>query len=460
MTTIIGCRPPAGILRSDPVRNVIVITVDTLRADHLGMYGYPLPTSPVLDRWTRNGHIMIRCVANVPKTAPSLAGMLTSTLPERHLVIYNEQIIEESLVTLPEQLARSGLDIFRGGIQVNNLCRTECGFERGFNEYIQTCRWGEFQQPGMEIEHINNVVLPWIRNHADMRFFLWVHYMDPHGPYQPPAPFDSMFEPERYPVPVPELEVGTHNRGYRKIPRYQSVIGSTRLQDYIARYDGEIRYWDHHFEAVLRELDRLNLSGTTAVIVTADHGESLVEHEYYFEHGAFLYDQGLHIPCLINLPGTTGNRLVGGQCSLLDIAPTVLELFHADPLPEAMGASLVPCLTGRVPHLANRPVAIRSSEPTLREYASRGYTDGIEKYIVYDDPTSRKPEFFNLETDTLESRNTASGTRWLKKRKIESTWRGCQPDLPANLREPKRAPELLNHQEVQILESLGYIETN
>jgi arylsulfatase A-like enzyme len=453
-----GCTSEIPVTRPESIQNVILITVDTLRADHLGSYGYPLSTSPVLDRLAEQGSLFTRCITTVPKTAPALASMLTSTTPERHLVYLNEQIIDESIDTLAGTLSKK--DIFTAGVQVNNLCRVECGFSRGFNQYIQTCRHGPYQQPGIQIEYINRVVLPWLRDHKDEPFFLWVHYMDPHGPYEPPSPFSRMFDDESYHVPYLEMKTSSSNGGYLGIPQYQAVIGTNSLRKYVSLYDGEIRYWDSHFKAVLQELEELDISRNTAVIITADHGESLVEHDYYFEHGAFLYEQGLHIPLIVKLPVPVfSSHVVGGQCTLLDVAPTILDFFLADPLPEALGKSLLPWLTRQPGKSPQRPLAIRSSDPNLQQFNCRGYTDGNLKYVTYRNPENRSEELFDLSRDPLESYNMFPEAKSRTRDGLNKAMNKVLPDLPDDLREPQFAPELVLKREVQLLQSLGYVDT-
>jgi len=454
----VGCSTSHNLSCKLPehINNIIVITVDTLRADHLGTYGYPHPTSPVMDRFARNGSLFQRCVANIPKTGPSLASMITSTMPERHLVFSNEHIIEESLATLAEHLRSAGY--FTGAIQSNNICRNECGFSKGFFQYIQPCRPGKYHQKSARCESINNVALPWLEKHVERSFFLWIHYLDPHGPYDPPDPFPGLFDPADYDIQPEKLEIADKNLAYGTIPQYQSVIGSDQTKDYVSRYDAEIRYWDTHFSDILRKLETLGLAENTAVFLTSDHGESLVEHEYYFEHGAFLYEQGLHIPLIVKLPGIeTGRSIVAGQTSLLDIAPTILQLAGAAPLPEANGQDLMPWVMTRQSKPPYSKTLLRTSDPMHDQFNSIGITDGRWKFIRYGNPDIREDEFFNILEDPNETRNITSKKKWLVKRSfIKQLVAGTEKPDQA-LREPQFGKLMNNPVEIELLKSLGYV---
>jgi arylsulfatase A-like enzyme len=437
-------------------RNLILITIDTLRADHLGCYGYPLGTTPGIDGMARAGVQFARCITPVPKTGPALASLLTSTLPARHLVFFNEQVIEESLPTLAENLSLTG--IYCGGIQVNEICRKECGFDRGFNDYIQTTRPQPGHKPVQRIEDVNRQVLEWLDSHCHNRFFLWIHYIDPHGPYDPPGIYTRLFTKENYTVPVSSLEVIPEMKGLGGIPEYQAVIGSTDPRIYMARYDGEIRYVDHGLQDLMHELSGLGILSTTDVVLSADHGESLVEHNYFFEHGGFIYEQGLQVPLIFRLNDRSITpRIAEGQASLLDLAPTILEIAHAPALKNASGISLMPWIRNSSGNIQYTSVLLASSEPQLGEYGSRGMTDGKMKYIEYTNTDSQKKELFDLTVDPQETRNIIRDMSEEFQTKLSETVKKLSPDVPTGLREPKTSPRLLGKGN-DMLKALGYIE--
>jgi arylsulfatase A-like enzyme len=179
-------------------------------------------------------------------------------------------------------------------------------------------------------------------------FFLWAHFMDPHGPYFPPPEYRDRFPADdyRWPDDPPMLPIGGTNFGLGIVPAYQVVQGETSPAVYRARYDAEVRYVDDHVGAVVRALETRGLSDRTVLVLTADHGESLGEHGYYFAHGWYAYDDTLRVPLLLRGPGVPAGRRVKESVSLIDLAPTVLDLLGLLPVQAMEGTSLRPFLVG------------------------------------------------------------------------------------------------------------------
>ena len=177
--------------------------------------------------------------------------------------------------------------------------------------------------------------------------FLWLHLMDPHGPYFPPPEYRRQFDPKDYVRPGEgPLPLGKTNFGLHMIPAYQVVEGDTDPASYRARYDAEIRYVDDHVGAIVAALRRRGLWDRTLLVLTADHGEALGEHDYYFAHGWFVSDDALRVPLIVHGPGFPAGRRVGGSVSLVDVAPTILDAIGAPPPSVSEGRSLQPMLTG------------------------------------------------------------------------------------------------------------------
>jgi arylsulfatase A-like enzyme len=171
--------------------------------------------------------------------------------------------------------------------------------------------------------------------------------MDTHGPYFPPEEYRDRVAPadDRWPGDADALPIGASNYGLGIIPRYQVVNGETSPASYRARYDAEVRYADAHVGAIVRALQARGLWDTTLFILTADHGESLGEHDYYFAHGWYVSDDQLRVPLLVHGPGIPRGRRVRQTVSLVDVAPTVLDLLGLPPAPPAEGETLRPLLT-------------------------------------------------------------------------------------------------------------------
>jgi arylsulfatase A-like enzyme len=207
-------------------------------------------------------------------------------------------------------------------------------------------------------------------------FFVWVHFMDPHGPYFPPQEYRDRFPVDDYRRPDDPaiLPIGGTNFGLGIVPAYQVVQGESSPAVYRARYDAEVRYVDDHVGAVVRALERRGLSDRTLVVLTADHGESLGEHGYYFAHGWYVYDDTLRVPLLLRGPGVPAGRRVKQSVSLVDLAPTVLDLLALPPSPAMEGTSLRSFLAGQATH----------REAFAQTYYGEGlaaYRSGTIKYV-------------------------------------------------------------------------------
>lgn len=289
--------PQAGL-------NVIIIGIDTLRADHLGCYGYERPTSPHIDRFAKECRHFTQAFSTSSWTTPAWMSLFTSLLPSRHGVIQYPQPgqLPFSIPTLAESLRQHGYVTagFHGGGYVSEAF----GFDRGFHRYeTRGTRFGDSLA----------VCLEWLRKHRRWRFFLFWHGFDCHRPYDPPAEFD-VFYPEyggHYDVTTLYMEDGN-------LPQTQEDV------DYIvAKYDGEIRYVDFLVGQVLAELEELQLLEETVVIITSDHGEEFLEHGC-FDHTRTLYDELIHVPLLIHTPPRLSSPAVeDALLSLVDVGPLI-----------------------------------------------------------------------------------------------------------------------------------------
>ncbi len=309
--------------------NLVLITIDTLRADHLGCYGYERDTSPNIDGLARDGTLFEQARVQWPKTNASVASLLTSTYGATNGVRAAASSLDRRLVTLAEMLAEAGY--YGAAFVASAHLGRAFGFDQGFAEVHEL--WGNrwvihsstINSAPFANDRIATEVKSWLAQNGERRFFLWVHFLDPHGPYRPPAGFagrfgqDELYRQQRTPVPE-EL-----------IPWWIQDEKSTTLGDYVANYDGEIASTDAAVGEILDELERLRLGRKSLVVLTADHGESLGEHRYFFQHGKFLYDDCLRVPLIMRLPGRIpAGRRVSAQVGLIDLAPTILDLLGVD----------------------------------------------------------------------------------------------------------------------------------
>ncbi len=311
---------------SSEVRTVVLITVDTLRADHCGAFGYGLGTTPCLDAAARRGTRFDRCVCQQPETGPSIASMHTSRYPREIGVRENGDLLPGDPPTLAERFREAGF-VTGGFVSTYLLKPRACGLERGFDCYDHEMTSPNFGHPDFERPAQETVdrALSWMAKHQGVDRFLFVHLYDPHGPYEPgDAPVERFYRDSGRPPLPPD-----------RIVRYQRHGDSLDPDDFVARYDGEIFVAD-------REVGRLldALPPDAIVAFTADHGEGLGESDYWFRHGSLLNDASLHVPLVFLGPGVPEAMTVQLPVANLDVAPTLLDLAGLPPMPQARGRSL------------------------------------------------------------------------------------------------------------------------
>ena len=342
---LLGCPRSQGPPRSSPaagnMMNVLLVTIDTLRADHLGTYGYRRATSPRIDSFARGAVVFEDAYTFWPKTRGSFVAMLTGRRDSLSGYGKSHSMLLDFNPTLADVLRKASYQT--AAVVDNGNVAARHGYAKGFETYRET--WQEKALP-TEIDRaraISAAAADFFERAPESRpFFLWLHYVNPHAPYTPPAPYDTAFLDEQA-RSGPRLAVvpGFHGG----IPRQWAVPGRDVLGYYVAQYDGEIAAVD---EEVGRVLDALRASGAwerTLVVLTSDHGESLGEHGYYFDHGEDLFDPSLRIPLIVSLPGTPASRS-RVPASTLDIVPTVLDALKVSYPPDLSGKSLLGALRG------------------------------------------------------------------------------------------------------------------
>jgi arylsulfatase A-like enzyme len=331
-----GCRRQAGE-RAQPADNLVLITIDTLRADHLGAYGYGRDTSPAIDRVAAGGTLFEQAGVQWPKTNPSMASMLTSTYNTTNGVRHYGAPMDSRLTSLAEIMHEAGY--YCASFVANAHLGRFFNFDDGFDEVHEL--WGDTDHAHpLSLNYVDTYnndriaaeVSRWIAEHGDRRFFLWVHLLDPHGPYEPPADLKSRYVGDKL---YEEQNIGV---ALANVPLYQRREGMAVLSDYVARYDGEIAYSDRVVEKVLAALEQGGLVPKTLLVVTADHGESLGEHDYYFDHGGYMYEACLRVPLVFFQPGKIpAGRRVARPVGMIDLLPTLLELLGIEAGPYRAG---------------------------------------------------------------------------------------------------------------------------
>jgi len=298
-----ACGSPAS--PAPRAHSAILITIDTLRADHLSSYGYARETSPALDALFARGVRFERAFSTCSLTAPSHTSLLTGRYPPYHPVGVSNGAyrLEGGPETLAERCRAAGLRT--AAVVSNFVLSRRLGLDRGFEVYDDELEQRERVRSNPEriAGHSVDAALREIDRIGDERFFLWLHLQDPHGPYDPPV------ERGGFPVEPPEgiqdrdLPEGDGNHGHQSLPKYQVFEEGRSLGDYVRRYDEEIRYLDGEVERFLGELRERGLLERTVLAVTADHGESFGEEGFYCAHGQSLSPELTHVPLAVVGPG-------------------------------------------------------------------------------------------------------------------------------------------------------------
>jgi arylsulfatase len=307
---------------------VILISIDTLRRDHVGAYGYSSPTTPALDELADTGLLAEDTVSTSSWTLPAHLSMLTSVDPGAHGGTDMEHGFNGRVPTLAETLRSAGFATraITSHLYVSNTYGLDAGFDHL-----------DFHQDRKAADGVDRA-LAWLDRVGDEPFFLFLHFYDPHWHYDPPAETLALFESE-YSGDL----TGLWQDFSRREPKSLSPGDMRHL---LALYDGEIRYTDDQIARLLAHLRERGLDASTLVVVTSDHGEEFLEHGA-FEHQRTLYEEIIRVPLIVNGPGIAPGRLAT-QTSLLDVAPTILDWAEVTGMPDARGRSLLePIVRGR-----------------------------------------------------------------------------------------------------------------
>lgn len=345
--------------------NVIIITVDTLRADHVGIYGYEKIETPNMDALGRNGVLFSQAFCHVPLTLPSHCSLFTGTLPLFHGVRDNGYRLPAFNITLAQTLKDKGYQTaaFVGAFPLDSRFGLDNGFDVYDDLYGSKNIVRDLSFIERKAEEVNNRAIEWIVQNKAKKFFAWVHYFDPHAPYEPPSPYSRTYAGREY--------------------------------------DGEIAYTDAVIGELIKKLEHLKLIDQTLIILTSDHGEGLGDHNET-THGIFIYDSTLKVPLIFHNPKTLPkNRIVPDQVSLIDIMPTVLDLMGFEKNPDIQGKSFKPGIfKGKPP--SDKLIYIESVAAVMdRNWAPlQGIRTEEWKYI--DAPI---PELYDLKRDPKEEIN-------------------------------------------------------
>ncbi len=387
------------------IGHVVLISLDTCRADYLSCYGYVRPTTPNIDALASQGYLFSHAMTPIPLTLPAHASMLTGTIPPHHGKHENrDPYFDPSHVTLAQLFKTKGYST--GGFVGAQILNGSFGLSRGFDTYDD-----RFNQPERRAEEVNLAAFEWLEKQKDNPVFLFLHYYDPHDAYEPPEPFATTFKD--------------------------------------SPYAGEIAYTDHCIGEVVAKLKSLDMYESSLIIVTGDHGEMLGEHGET-THMFFIYQSAMKVPFVCKLPGSNGPQTIDCLASIIDIVPTVCDLVDIDPPAGIQGRNLAGYFSNKPPPSADRGLYCESLYPT--KYEANSLLGLIGKRWKYIQTT--RPELYDLQKDPGEQTNLVNAqpqrARILKERLAQILAQTVR-------KETGREDTPLDAQTLKHLQSLGYV---
>jgi len=418
--------PPAG------APNVVLVTIDATRADHLSCYGYERPTSPSLDALASEGVLFEWVFSQAPYTKPSVASLLTGRLPSDHRATRESSMVEPESTILPEILRRHGYAT--AAFTTNAWLTPEFGFGQGVDHFhtIMRERIIRFPLAFMALRRANRLVdrgayvysvlkrrlvgkvptatrdarlseavLAWLDAPPERPFFLYVHFMSPHHPYDAPPPLGDMFV-----RPGERRRIFSYPRKSGKLAGTGEALPAEEYEELVARYDGGIRFADEMLGRLVAKLRERRLLDETVLVVTADHGEEFYDHRNW-GHGHSLYNELLHVPLVVRYPPVTpAGRRVRDRAMVVDVLPTLLDLAGVPAPPALAGRSLVPAIRGQPIDAARE---LRAEHLHEVEEARMVIREG-KKLISMRAGSRRWQELYDLDRDVSERQDLFEST--------------------------------------------------
>ncbi len=461
--------------------NIIALTVDTLRADHIGLYGYHRDTMPAIGEFAKTAVVFDNAVVSRGNTRASYASMLTGLYPFHHGIYNNGPTLHKNFITLPEILKKNGYHT--AAFMSNFVMLGEMsGCNQGFDIYDDYVEQQEATRPNYERTATETVkaIISWLESDPPQPFFLFTNFIDPHGPYHPPKQFRDMYKSSDKRI-----------LDYKQIPPYQILEGSLNYFDYVDWYDGEIRYLDEAMGVLIEELKRKGLWENSLIIFTSDHGESLGEHDIYFEHQHHIWEETAWVPLVIRLPewresqNTSHHQRVKNACSPMDLMPSILDYLRIGFNKPIDGKSLMPLLTGKQDD--ERAILLEfpnhaipgSTYPDV--YGVRTASHKLIRTLHKNTDKVIDQKIFDIETDPMEQKSISYQDQIEIHRKLTAELDSMlgevktyefpfiltsyemplpeRKDFVENRsKDSKRIVKLLTEDQIKRLRSLGYVE--
>ncbi len=431
--------------------NIVLITIDTLRADHLTCYGYTRPTSPCIDAFAGGAVLFEHVCSQSSQTLPSHASIMIGTNPRSHKVISHESFVDEDVTTLAEMLKQQG---YRTAAFISShALDSKYGLDQGFDTYWEVHK--EFAALERQIQKnqekcaTTDAALDWLGETIGSEFFLWIHWFDPHRPYDPPPRYLREFTGGYAGTATSDPDF------IMKVWREQIDLTREDVSYLVGCYDGEVAFTDAQVGRVLDALAARGLLDNTIVIITADHGEILYEHEHYFGHDIGLYDECIMIPLIMRVPG---QGLPGARISplvqSLDIMPTLLEVLGMEVPDRLEGRSLIPLM--REAGQSTAAFAFSETFPFPEKSPPRHAVRTAEAKLIWKETQADTLDkaYYDLIRDPGETVNLYSGALPPAAR-LDSVLTRFVANGGLH---PARIPTAEETGRLRILKSLGYVD--
>lgn len=439
------------------VDRIFIVTVDTLRADHCGAYGYPIPTTPFLDRMATEGTTFVRAFAPMATTAPSHATIFTGLYPLQHGIEKNGHRMDSSVQTLAEQLSEQGYET--AGFVSTNRHFVTSNIDQGFAHFDEP----SFDDPSYrKADQTVARAIAWLkRKKVDERLFVWVHLFDPHTPYH---------TEDYFPDPLPEPSAAERRKIASFLLKEHHVSfkmfrnNEDTLTAHMRQYDNEVLFADQQLRALFASSEERGLNERSLWVFTADHGEGLGNHRW-FDHGKNIYNEQIRVPLIFRLsPAVDAGTRVEAVVEHTDIFPTVLDIAGFSTANEQgdgarTGTSLAPLIQGHAEQFPEKDAFAQRRAFKARENPTLNYEPG-EKYALqnrtfkYIHRTKGGDMLFRIEDDPYETRNILAsspevGTRM--REKILSTLEELRAEGSAER-------ETVDPESIKRLKAIGYIQ--
>ena len=436
---VLGCGSPGPSL-PQPGAPIIIIDIDTLRADHLGCYGYQRPTSPNIDGFAAESVLFEWAFSQAPNTPPSQTSILTGLYPGTHGMIEDEDIVPDGITTLAEALAAHGM--MTTGFHDGGYMSDHFNIGQGFQIYDNN--------RGQGLKGIGPKVFDWLRENHDQPFLLFVHTYDTHTPYDPTPPFDALFVDE-VPPPSPGFSPTTEQMEKIRLSKYTEerlMLADNDLGYAMARYDAEIAYVDDWFGEFMALIRELGLDDRATIVFISDHGEEFQEHGSVLHEK--LYATVTRVPLIVRLPGGGISRRVPQTVQAMDIMPTLLDLAGC-PIPDEVQANSLTSLIFGVD--GEHPLTAFGESPFFGE---RRFIATGRHHLLFT-KKNKTSELYDFRIDPLEQIDISS-EQTAETARLQDLIEDWDENIRLPFQHDSQDGEDIDEATLEQLKELGYIQ--